>query len=184
MTKVSFPNQNEYSFQYQEQPSASSTEPTIISSILESCNKWDGVTLYAKAIHTNLRTVVNNTNLQVAEAVFADNTGIIKVDLWEQNISKAEVGKVYQISPVLVRVWCDAKKLSTIISSVVTPIPDDQSLHEVQVAREEIELMSGTTVINVPNIQLVEKVETFVQCVKCSKKIIEETAKRVVTCDR
>ncbi len=131
MTKVSFPNQNEYSFQYQEQPSASSTVPTIIRSLLESCNKWDCVTLYAKAVHTNPSTVVNNTNLEVAEAVFADNSGIIKVDLWEQNISKVEVGKVYQISPIQVRVWCDAKKLSTIISSVVTPIPDDQSLHQI-----------------------------------------------------
>ena len=44
--------------------------------------------------------------------------------------------------------------------------------------------MTDTIVLEVPNIHLVEKVENFIQCVKCSRKILQATAKRVVSCDR
>ena len=125
-----------------------------------------------------------SSNLQVAEVIFANNSGMIKVDLWEESISKVEVGKVYQISPIQVRVWSNAKKLSTITSSVVTPIPDDQSLHEVHVSREQIDFMTDTIVLEVPNIHLVEKNKNLIQCVKCSRKILQGTAKSVVSCDR
>ena len=73
---------------------------------------------------------------------------------------------------------------STITSSVVTPIPDDQSLHEVHVYREQIDFMTDTIVLEESNIHLVEKVENLIQCVKCSRKILQGTAKRVVSCDR
>ena len=182
MTKVSFPSQNEYAFQYEEQPSTPA-KSTPIADILSSSSEWDCVTLYGKAVYISASNVVS-TNLQVAEVIFADNSGIIKVDLWEENISKVEVGKVYQISPIQVRVWSNAKKLSTIISSVITLIPDDQSLQEVHVSKEQIELMTDTIVLKVPNIHLVEKIEHFIQCVKCSRKILQAIAKRVVSCDR
>ena len=112
MTKVSFPSQNEYVFQYQKQPSTLA-KPTSIADIMSSCSEWDCITLYGKVVHIGASNVVSS-NLQVAEVIFADNSGIIKVDLWEENISKVEVGKVYQISPIQVRVWSNAKKLSTI----------------------------------------------------------------------
>ena len=182
MTKVSFPSQNEQAFQYQEQPSTLA-KPTTIASILSSSNEWDYVTLYGKATKISPSNVVS-TILQVAEVIFADNLGIIKVDFWEENISKVEAEKVYQISPIQVRDWFNEKKLSTTVRSVITPIPNDQSLHEVNVCREQIDFMTHTIALEVLHIHLVEKVEIFIPCVKCSRKILQETTKGVVSCDR
>ena len=38
--------------------------------------------------------------LKLAEATFADFTGTIVVDMWEQHIPMIENGKVYRITPV------------------------------------------------------------------------------------
>ena len=97
-----FPNQSEYLFQYAEQPNEM-PNTTSIGEILSSCSEWDSVTLCGKAILINESTNVASGNLTVAQPVFANTTGIIKVDLWEQNISKVKIGNVYQ--SVQVRVW-------------------------------------------------------------------------------
>ena len=46
---------------------------------------------------------VGAKQLKLAEASFADSTGTILVDLWEQHIPMIEKGKVYRISPIQVR---------------------------------------------------------------------------------
>mgnify|MGYP001798203020 FL=1 len=130
MTKVSFANQQEYSFQYHKQTNDSS-QPTTIKDIISSCSQWDYVTLYVKAILINDPNVVSS-NLRVAQSYFADNTGTIQVDVWEDSITNVDVGKVYKMTPVQVRVWDNTKKLSTILSTVVTHIPDEQCFKEVQ----------------------------------------------------
>ena len=70
------------------------------------------------------------------------------MDLWEENISKVEAKKVYQISLIQVHVWSHEKKLSTTMCSVITLIPNDKPLHEVNVCREQIDFMPHT--IEVP----------------------------------
>ena len=182
MTKVSFANQQEYSFQYHKQTNDSS-QPTTIKDIISSCSQWDYVTLYVKAILINDPNVVSS-NLRVAQSYFADNTGTIQVDVWEDNITNVDVGKVYKMTPVQVRVWDNTKKLSTILSTVVTHIPDEQCFKEVQVPRKNIESMSHATVLVVPKIHIINQVENLTQCVKCSRKILQETAKKIVKCDR
>ena len=185
MTRVSFPNQSEYSFQYAEQPNEM-PYTTSIGEILSSCSEWDSVTLCGKAIRINESTNVASGNLTVAQALFTDTTGIIKVDLWEQNISKVEIGNVYQISPVQVRVWSDTKKLSTVISTVITPVSDNQNLNDLQVPSEKIESTIDTVVVKEKNISLLDKVEYFIQCAKptCQRKILQDTCRAVVSCDR
>ena len=154
--------------------------------ILSWCSEWDSVTLCGKAIRINESTNVASGNLTVAQALFADTTGIIKVDLWEQNISKVAIGNVYQISPVQVRVWSDTKKLSTVISTVITPVSDNQNLNDLQVPSEKIESTIDTVVVKEKNISLLDKVEYFIQCAKptCQRKILQDTCRAVVSCDR
>lgn len=88
------------------------------------------------------------------------------------------------MSPVQVRVWADTKKLSTTLATVITPIPDEKGFDEVQVSREDVESMNNTAVVVVPNIHIINQVEILIQCVKCSKKILQETRGRIVKCDR
>ena len=135
ITKVSFPSQNEYAFQYEEQPSTPA-KSTPIADILSSSSEWDCVTLLymeRRFISAQATWLVQICKwLKLYSPIIQESS---KSTSWEENISKVEVGKVYQISPIQVRVWSNAKKLSTIISSVITLIPDDQSLQEVHVSK-------------------------------------------------
>ena len=80
----------------------------------------------------------------------------------------------------------DTKKLSTVISTDVTPVSDNQSLNDLQVPNEKIESTIDTVVVKAKNISLLNKIEYFIQCAKpaCQRKILPDTCRAVVCCDR
>ena len=127
ITKISVPDQTEYSFQYSEGTVA--TSPILsVSQILDSSSNWDKVTICGKIVHMCDQELAGWNKLRLARATFADTIGTIAIDLWEENIAVIKIRTVYRIAPIQVRVWNEAKKLSTIRSPVVTPVTDTQSL--------------------------------------------------------
>ena len=182
MTMISVPDQTEYSFQFKETTGPSS-EPTPVEDILQSCNEWDCVTLCAKAIHVGETVVVSGKKLRLAESTFADTTGSIAVDLWEQHIPMVESGKVYLMTSMQVRVWLGKKKLSTTLRSVIRAKADD-TLEEIAVCEDDIKSNTRLITVKVPNIHSVEKVETTSHCLNCGRKLLQSTASKIVHCDR
>lgn len=58
--------------------------------------------------------IVGERKLELAEAVFADVSGSIALDIWEAMIDTIKEGNCYCLSNVLVRIWSGEKKLSTL----------------------------------------------------------------------
>ena len=129
--------------------------------------------------------MTKSRGLKVATALFADETGKIELDLWEDHIFAVEVGRVYTISPVQVRRWLGKKKVSTVVSSIIRAEVMDEWLSAIPLATEE-ELREGSasTTLTIRSFQCVEKVESYLQCRKCSRRILQAMGTVVVRCDR
>lgn len=69
------------------------------------------LTLSGKAVNVTQTEITPSKKLNLAKGTFADKTGTIQVDIWEQFIPMIKEGHIDQISPVQVRVWDEQKKL-------------------------------------------------------------------------
>ena len=81
MTKVSTPDQTEYTFQFDK--IANLGDQIIpIGEILNSHEQSNSVALRGKEIYVAETTIVGAKKLNLAEAIFADQTSKIRVELW------------------------------------------------------------------------------------------------------
>ena len=104
MTNISQPLPTAYKFQFQ-QPAAKSYPNFTVYEINRSSNDGDLVTFTGKLLHQADSTLVGTRNLRVADTIFGDTKGTIIVSLWAEFIQAVQVGKVYQIAPLLVKTW-------------------------------------------------------------------------------
>ena len=184
MTKISSPQPTEYLFQFEEVGSNEEEKRTAVREIIDNFNKGDLMSIRGKIVGI-AEPVTKSRGLRVANALFADETGKIELDLWEGHISDVEVGRVYTISPVQVRRWLGKKKVSTVVSSIIRAEVMDESLSGIPLAtEEEIREGSASSTLTIRNFQCVEKVESYLQCRKCSRKILQAMGTLVVRCDR
>ena len=185
MTKISSPQPTEYSFQFEEVGSNEEEKRTAVREIIDNFNEGDLMSIRDKIVGVAEPTVTQSRGLRVANALFANERGKIELDLWEGHISDVEVGRVYTISPVQVRRWLSKKKVSTLVSSINRAEVMDESLSGIPLAsEEEIRDGSASSTLTIQNFQCVEKVESYLQCRKCSRKILQAMGTLVVRCDR
>lgn len=185
MTKISSPQPTEYLFQFEEVASNDEEKRTAVREIIENFNEGDLMSIHGKVVGVAEPAVTKSRGLKVASALFADETGKIELDLWEDHISAVEVGRVYTISPVQVRRWLGKKKVSAVVSSIIRAEVMDECLSAIPLAtEEEIREGSGSTTLTIRSFQCVEKVESYLQCRKCSRRILQAMGTLVVRCDR
>ena len=181
ITKISVPDQTEYSFQYSQDTVATSAILSV-AQILNSSSDWDKVTICGKIVHMSDQELAGRNKPRLARATFADTTGTIAIDLWEENIAMIKIGTVYRIAPIQVRVWNEAEKLSTMRSSVITPVTDT-TISQLQIPEEQMKSGNDTVTVTVTNVHTIEKVERFIACFNCAKRILQGTSHNVVHCD-
>lgn len=104
MTYVGQPTAGEYSFQYADVPEEKQIATNIID-ILNEGKEWDRVSLKAKVIQKEEAIQVGSKKLKLAVATVADLTASIPLDIWEEHIQRIEIGQVYLMEPLQVRVW-------------------------------------------------------------------------------
>ena len=179
ITEVSVPNPTDYSFQFNEELKKTSP-PLSVQSIIANADVGDYVNTRVKVLSVGTPSTLPGKNLKVTVAKLADNTGTIDLDLWENNISTVKEGKVYSVNSVQVRQWVGKKKLSTVFSSTFTLDSQD----DIQASAEIQDQSDTTTTITIAKIHSVEKLECFLKCVKCARKVLQPTATLVVHCDR
>ena len=92
MVKITIPDQSEYCFQFKSMEQL--VKMVTIKEILDLSDEWQIVSLCAKAIHIGETTVAGVKRLNLAQATFADVTGSILIDLWEDQIKLVEPGSV------------------------------------------------------------------------------------------
>ena len=92
-----------------------------------------------------------STTIDVCEAVLADTTGSIRLDVWDTNIPQLRLGYVYCLSPVGIHLWSGQKKISTTINTRVTLV-EDESFSMIAVEDRDETRKLGEEVFEIDNI--------------------------------
>lgn len=186
ITKVSFPENWEYSFQFEDVRLAT-PDPMTILQVLNESDVWNLVAVKGKVMTVKDPVIVGERKLKLAEAVFADASGsIIALDIWEAMIDTIKEGNFYCLSNVLVRIWSGKKKLSASFRTTVSSITDETVTVNISpdlaVGKQQSIVVKSVT----SNVEIfpIEKVEGFLKCLNCKKKIIQVSSSSVVHCDR
>lgn len=188
MTIVSVPKQSEYSFQYANTATCRYQKVTV-SEAIENCKEWDAVEVVGKIVKLGSPHAVHRKGqiapktVDLCEAVLADSTGSIRLDVWAENIKELTLGYVYRLRPVGIRLWSGQKKMSTTVNTRITVV-DDDPFPEVAVQDCDDADVLGEMVLQIENILSVEKVEHFSKCRNCTRKLVQVTSEKIVRCDR
>lgn len=102
MTHLSSPNPMEYSFQYKKMSEVCERESQIKDILDSDGNEFENVIVCGKVIHIKEARIVGQGKYRLLTATIADNSGSIKVDIWENHIAKIQLGLVYRFSPLQV----------------------------------------------------------------------------------
>lgn len=179
-TKLIIHNLTKYSFQYSEDTMATLLILSV-AKIFNSFSDWNKVIIYGNIVYMCDQELACQNNLRLVQATFTDTTETITIALWEENIARTKIETVYQIAPIQVHVWKKIKKNSTMHSSAVTP-ETDTTIVQLQIPEEQMKFADGTLTVSILNVHTIERVETFVPCVNCTKQILQGTC-NVVPCD-
>ena len=88
-------------------------EKQIATNIIDTLNigkEWDRVSSKVKAIQKEEAIQVRSKKLKLAKTTVADSTALIPLDMWEEHIQSIEIGKVYFMEPLQVRIWFKKKR--------------------------------------------------------------------------
>ena len=180
MTYVGQCTAGEYSFQYAEVPEEKKITTNIIE-ILNEGKEWDRVSLKAKVIQKEDAIQVGSKKLKLAVATVADSTASIPLDIWEEHIQSIEIGKVYLMEPLQVRVWSNKKKLATQKNTNIKQIQEDQELNDVEIQTQETTEQQET--IMVKRFKRIQKFDKFSKRLDCSRRL-PGTCQDTVKCEQ
>lgn len=180
VTYVGQPTAGEYAFQYAEVPEEKQIATNIID-ILNEGKEWDRVSLKAKVIHKEEAIQVGSKKLKLAVATVADSTASIPLDIWQEHIQSIEIGKVYLMEPLQVRIWSNKKKLATQKKTNITQIKEDQELNDVQVQKQETTELQETLMVK--RFTRIQKFDKFSKCPDCSRRL-PGTCQDTVKCEQ
>lgn len=195
MTLVSVPKQDEYSFQYslETEPEVSYKKVTV-AEILKDGKQWDEVDIQAKVVEIGpVRKVQRRTSakqgqqtqdIDLRQAILADTTGSIHLDIWSRHTEQLKLGTVYHLCPLGVRIWSNQKKLCTTINTNITVVEHQHELEALE--HEDTPILLDDKEMTVNNILTVDSVEQYTKCLNknCQRKLVQLSAKNIAKCDR
>ena len=111
----------------------------------------------------------------------ADSTASIPLDIWEEHIQRIEIGQVYLMEPMQVRVWSNKKKLATQKKTNITQIKEDQKLNDVEIQTQETTEPQETIMIK--RFKRIQKFDKFSKCPDCSRHL-PGTCQDTVKCEQ
>ena len=129
--------------------------------------QYQQVHVQAKAMHVGESFELRYGG-KVQEAVIADNTGHVTLNIWGNHIGKIEEGCSYDMKGLMVKEYRGNKSLSTPKENVCIKKIDeiDAVIDSYDEKPLEIQLIKGVHVI------AIEKLDTYYSCVKCNGKVI------------
>ena len=154
---------------------------TNIIDILNEGKEWDRVSLKAKVIHKKEAIQVGSKKLKLAVATVADSTASIPLDIWGEHIRSIEIGKVYLMEPLQVRIWSNKKKLATQKKTNITQIKEDQELNDVEIQTQETTEPQETLMVK--RFKRIQKFDKFSKCPHCSRRL-PGTCQDTVKCEQ
>lgn len=131
--------------------------------------------MQAKVIQKEEAIQVESKKLNLTNTTVADSTASIPLDIWEEHIQHIEIGQVYLMEPLQVRVWSNKKKLATQKKTHITQIKEDQELIDVEIQTQET--------IMVKRFKRIQKFDKFNKCPDCSRRL-PGTCQDTVKCEQ
>ena len=116
------------------------------------------------------------STLRKQEAVFADNSGTMRLVLWESDITRVISKSVYNISKIVVREFDGAKYLTLNKQSVIEPA--DTSIERMDT---EADGLPHSQKVHCPA-EGVLSVQRFLSCKKCQTKLVPNPTKNLMKC--
>ena len=123
--------------------------------------------------------------LKLCEAVIADETAYIPIDLWESHIPSIQQGQVYTFQSVQLRIWAGKKKLSTTLRTTIKQEAEDNDMIITPSALEEEDDQEDVVLTaKVIEFEALDKFEKFYKCPKCNKKAYQGTSTKRAKCHK
>ena len=176
-----------------------SYNPEIASSLVTvkqalSADLYKSVDVVAKVMSKQQEKqliISNGKQLMKVDCMIADTTDTIKLVLWEDLIDKVDCGKSYLFQAVKIRVFDDAKYLSTNESTIITAYADikDVNLTSQDIKDNIIEgqcigvnLKKTTSCIVCNNTLVIEADKETVKCRSCNTTMLSEACNKKIVC--
>ena len=86
MTKISSPQPTEYSYQFVEVGNNDEEQRMAVREITDNSNEGDLMSIYGTIVGVAEPAATKSRGLKVANALLADETGNIELDLWKGHI--------------------------------------------------------------------------------------------------
>ena len=128
----------------------------------------------------NEKIAAGRNKLNLSEAMLADESGSMPIDIWEASIDKVNLGGLFTFRPLQVRVWSGKKKLSTIKQTSITPVKD---LKLEAIPLVETDSSAHVETVAVKEFLSIQHFNKFPKCPKCKKSIQHSTSK-IIKCNR
>lgn len=150
-----------------------SDQPSQITlSEIEDLTCGQQVSIRAKVVHLDTSMPIQSRNgklLHKQESIIADETGQIRLVLWEENIDKLVIEKSYKLDNLTIRMYNDIKYLSMSSSSIVESIQDIGSVASPS-ADDDVIPDNGNRILD-GSIIVILSTETYPSCIRCQGKI-------------
>lgn len=172
MTTISCPRGDEYSFQFEE---PQGPPLVLIDDITKFFTEYKEVSVKGKIY--NLSDTYNpGKGYKLCTATLQDTSGKIKLDLWENYINRVQSRHVYMLTPVSLRSWQGVKKISTLKGKTAITEIQDEDLGNLDEVAENDPQEDDKVTKTVPEIDSIDKIESFLKCSKCFKKKLQPKA--------
>ena len=169
MAIISTPRPEEYDFQYIEFPSAPYLQVEEINTFFEEYKE-----ISVKGKISNMGPIQRPKGMNLCSALLTDDSNTITIDIWENYIQQLQNGHVYSLSPVRMRSWQGDFKISTIKDkTIIKELKDCPELEDLTVDDHHLTTEDGKETMSVREILSIGKVEKFLKCNRCSKKILQ-----------
>ena len=182
-SRIAEPTDAEIDFDFEEQNgAASSTTTTTYTDIVDLTKKQGCRGVNAKGRITfngSVETMMSKgKTLLKQEACFTDETGSIRLVLWESDIAKINSGQTFSLMKSKLKSFDNKNYLTLNIKSIIQPMdiainrPDDDTLM----------MENQLKTINCPA-DAVQSVSTDLSCNSCRTKIVPHENHKIAKCD-
>ena len=111
--------------------------------------------------------VCTSSGKMLQNVIVADQSGVVKMNFWEDDMKKVAAIKSYRFEKVSVKKYCGQKYLSVQGNTVITEIEDVDV--DSDVGEEAQDLF--TCIIENAKVIGVVSLEAYLKCIKCNAKI-------------
>ena len=178
-SKFEEPQESEVTFDIEKVQSEEKCKPgiTAVSDVFQGDSNAVINVCGRITIHGAQETILSKgKTLRKQEAVFTDNSGTMRLVLWESDITRVVSKAVYNISKIVVREFDNAKYLTLNKQSIIKPA-------DTIIEREDTEAdgLPHSLKVDCPA-EGVLSVQRFLSCKNCQTKLVPDPTKNLVKC--